>query len=162
MREWTPVFADSTCAEAAIAQLAETVSFFGHVLAAYVVMPTHLHALMGLTNLQQLSQVMQSFKSLTARRLRPLLRSQHMEVFDHNGRFVFWKQRFDDLVIWSEKQFRTKVEYIHNNPVKAGLVERAVDYPYSSARDWLVGIEGRVRIDKTWDWIDEPRIGHRK
>jgi hypothetical protein len=64
-----------------------------------------------------------------------------MEVFDHNGRFVFWKQRFDDLVIWLEKQFRIKVDYIHNNPVKAGLVERAVDYPYSSARDWLTGIE---------------------
>ena len=162
VREWRPVFADQTCAEAALAQLAETVAFFGHALAAYVVMPTHLHALMGLGNLQQLSQVMQSFKSLTARRLRPLLRSQHMEVFDHNGRFVFWKQRFDDLVIWSEKQFRTKVEYIHNNPVKAGLVERAVDYPYSSAQDWLTVTEGRVHIDKTWDWISELRIGHRK
>jgi len=162
VREWTPAFDDPTCAEAALTQLTETVSYFGHALVAYVVMPTHLHVLMGLANLQQLSQVMQSFKSLTARRLRPLLRQEDMEVFDHNGRFVFWKQRFDDLVIWSEKQFRIKVEYIHNNPVKAGLVERAVDYPYSSARDWLVGIEERVRIDKTWDWIGEPRIGHRK
>lgn len=162
VREWTPVFADSVCAEAALAQLAETVAFFGHTLAAYVVMPTHLHALVGLGNLQQLSQVMQSFKSLTARRLRPLLRPEHIEVFNHNGRFVFWKQRFDDLVIWSEKQFRTKVEYIHNNPVKAGLVDRSVDYPYSSARDWLAGIEGQVHIEKTWNWIGEPRIGHRK
>ncbi len=162
VREWTPVFADTACAEAALDQHAETVSFFGYALAAYVVMPTHLHALVGLTNLQHLSQVMQSFKSLTARRLRALLCPEHIEVFDHNGRFVFWKQRFDDLVIWTEKQFRTKVEYIHNNPVKAGLVERPVDYPYSSAQDWLTVTEGRVHIDKTWDWIGEPRIGHRK
>ncbi|MEW5995694.1 MAG: transposase [Candidatus Zixiibacteriota bacterium] len=162
VREWTPVFADPTCAETVLAQLVETVTFFDLALAAYVVMPTHLHAVMGLANLQQLSRIMQSFKSLAARRLRPLLRPEDMEVFDHNGRFVFWKQRFDDLVIWSEKQFRTKVEYIHNNPVRAGLVRRSVDYPYSSARDWLVGIEGRVRIDKTWGWIGEPGIGHRK
>jgi putative transposase len=159
VREWTPVFADHACAEAVLAQLAETVSFFGHALAAYVVMPTHLHALIGLANLQQLSRVMQSFKSLTARRLRPLLRPEYMEVFDRNGEFAFWKQRFDDLVIWSEKQFRIKIEYVHHNPVKAGLAERAIDYPYSSARDWLTGTEGLVPIDKKWDWVVEPRFG---
>jgi putative transposase len=149
VRDWKPVFEDPDCAEVALTQLAETVSFFGHALAAYVLMPTHLHALLGLANLQQLSQIMQSFKSLSARRLRPLLRPEYMEMFDHTGRFTFWKQRFDDLVIWSEKQFRIKVEYIHNNPVKAGLAKQAIDYPYSSARDWLTGVDGKVHIDKT-------------
>jgi len=175
VREWTPVFADPTCAKAALAQLAETVSYFGHALTAYVVMPTHLHALVGLANLQQLSRVMQSFvgqdscspdnlnsQEHKATDLLFLLRPEDMEVFYYNGRFVFWKQRFDDLVIWSEKQFRIKVEYIHNNPVKAGLVERSVDYTYSSARDWLAGIKGRVNIDKTWDWIGGSGIVHRE
>jgi putative transposase len=158
VREWTPVFSDPTCAEAVLSQLADTVTFFGHTLTAYVVMPTHLHTLVGLTDLQQLSQVMQSFKSLSARRLRPLVCQEHRKVFDHNGRFLFWKQRFDDLVIWSEKQFRIKVEYIHNNPVRAGLVERAIDYPYSSARDWLSGTEGRVHIDKKRNWFGKRKI----
>jgi hypothetical protein len=42
---------------------------------------------------------------------------------------------FDDLVMSSKKQFRIKLEYIHNNPAKAGLITAAVGYPYSSSRN---------------------------
>jgi len=68
---------------------------------------------------------------------------------------LFWKPRFDDLIIWSEKQFRIKVNYIHNNPVKAGLVERPIDYAFSSATDWLLDKPGLVPVDKEWTWSDE-------
>jgi hypothetical protein len=43
------------------------------------------------------------------------------------------------LSIFSEQKFMEKVNYIHQNPVKAGLVERAVDYRWSSApnMEWV-------------------------
>jgi len=62
---------------------------------------------------------------------------------------------FDDLVISSEKQFRIKLEYIYNNPVKAGLVTTAVDYPYSIARNWVGERKGLVEIDKDFGWLKE-------
>lgn len=62
---------------------------------------------------------------------------------------------FDDLVISSEKQFRIKLEYIHNNPVKAGLVTTAVDYPYSSAGNRVGEGKGLVEIDKDFGWLKE-------
>jgi len=62
---------------------------------------------------------------------------------------------FDDLVISSEKQFRIKLEYIHNNPVKAGLVTTAVDYSYSSARNWVGEGKGLVEIDNDFCWLKE-------
>jgi hypothetical protein len=40
------------------------------------------------------------------------------------------------LPIFSERMFMEKVNYIHQNPVRAGLVERATDYRWSSARIW--------------------------
>jgi hypothetical protein len=41
--------------------------------------------------------------------------------------------------------FSSKVNYIHNNPVKEGLVDNAVDYVYSSARDYA-GKKGLVNL----------------
>ena len=69
------------------------------------------------------------------------------------GRYSLWQRGFDDLVISSDKQFRIKLEYIHNNPVKAGLVTAAVDYPYSSASDWLGEGHGLVEIDRNFSWL---------
>ena len=49
-----------------------------------------------------------------------------------NGRkkqvFKLWMDRFDDVVIYSDKVLRTKISYIHDNPVRAGLVKEAADW----------------------------------
>jgi len=69
-----------------------------------------------------------------------------------NGKFRLWKPRFDDLVVVSEDQFRTKLAYIHDNPVRGGLAGKAEDWPYSSAADWLGDSKGLLEIDKTFGW----------
>ena len=61
----------------------------------------------------------------------------------HRG--VFWQERFDDLVIKSDKQFRIKLKYIHYNPVKDNLVKDPSDWPYSSFLDWK-NLDGKRRI----------------
>ena len=43
-----------------------------------------------------------------------------------------------------------KLNYIHNNPVCAGLVSKAVDYPYSSCRNYELNDETLIEIDKDW------------
>ncbi len=53
-------------------------------------------------------------------------------------KFKIWEDRFDDLYLNQEKTFWVKFNYIHNNPVKAGLVKRPEDYPYSSARNYFL------------------------
>jgi putative transposase len=58
--------------------------------------------------------------------------------------------RFDDVIIYGRKQFRVKLNYIHGNPVKAGLVANAIDYKYSSAKDWLTDQKGPIDIDKNY------------
>ena len=51
----------------------------------------------------------------------------------------FWMKRFDDEVIRNPEMMRTKLEYLHSNPVKALLVEKPEDYKYSSARNYILG-----------------------
>lgn len=93
---------------------------------AYVLMSNHFHLLIGISGGSQLSVFMHDVKSLIWRKLYPHERG-------------IWQERFDDLAIISEKQFRIKLAYIHNNPVKAGLCRQTDDYEFSSARVWLTG-----------------------
>ena len=117
-------------------------------------MPSHLHALLGFREITELSRFMQTFKSLSAHRLQPHLPRDLLKSFQQEGGFHFWKPRFDDVVIWSERQFKIKVDYIHNNPVKAGLVGQATEYFVSSAGDWILGKPGLISIDKNWSWVE--------
>lgn len=47
-----------------------------------------------------------------------------------------WQHHPDSLEIFGEDTFRQKVEYIHQNPVRAGLVNDSLEYRFSSARLW--------------------------
>ncbi len=115
-------------------------------------MPSHLHALVGFQEIRTLSQFMRSFKSLSSKDVKGHPSSEIVDRLSRNGGFALWQPRFDDLLIYSEEQFKIKVEYIHTNPVRAGLVAEPVDYLYSSARDWLLGDQGLVLIDKSFTW----------
>jgi hypothetical protein len=45
---------------------------------------------------------------------------------------------------------RTKLEYIHNNPVKVGLVTNPEDYKYSSARNYVLDDHSVIEVDTDW------------
>lgn len=96
-------------------------------LLAWVVMPNHVHVLIETFVGYLLDKVVHSWKSYTANEANNLL--------GRNGRF--WYREYFDRYIRDERHYGNVVRYIHHNPVKAGLVEEAVDWPYSSARLWM-------------------------
>ncbi len=128
-------------------------SFFGVALVGYVIMPSHVHAILGFPDVAELSQVMQAFKSIAARKIKSLDLGDFRKHLTRNGRFQLWQRRFDDLVIASEKQFRIKLEYIHTNPVRGDLVDEPDDFEYSSARDWCGQGSGIISVDRDYDFI---------
>jgi putative transposase len=146
--EWKPVLTPKSVAEIIISALLKTQSLFAVTIIAYVLMPSHVHLLFGFQNIEYLSRCIQSFKSITSRQTKEMMLPE-LAMNDYK----LWKPRFDDLIIQSEKQLRIKMEYIHNNPVKAGLVRRAEDWLYSSAVDWLTTRKGLIDIDKEYHWL---------
>lgn len=52
------------------------------------------------------------------------------------SQWQLWQHENHPLLILSEVMFYDKVEYIHNNPVKSGIVEIPESYLYSSAQDF--------------------------
>jgi putative transposase len=104
--------------------LFDTVKDKGMTLHAYVIMPTHIHLISGSPKGGPgLSVFMHSLKG----RIREVLQ----------GKGKFWQDRFDDLAIVSENQFRIKLNYVHQNPVRAGLVDLPEDWPFSCYLDWI-------------------------
>jgi len=50
--------------------------------------------------------------------------------------------------LWTAKELHEKIAYIHNNPVRRGLIQRPEDWPWSSCRAWQTGIDEPLRIDR--------------
>ena len=63
--------------------------------------------------------------------------------------YRFWQDGGGyDRNIRDQDELTRFVEYVHNNPVRRGLVARPEEWYWSSARDWLTEQEGPVQIDK--------------
>jgi REP element-mobilizing transposase RayT len=104
-------------------------------LHAYVIMPDHLHLLLTPDRVD-LSGCMRNLKSFIAKALH--------ERGVRAG--AVWQSRFHDRGIRGEYQFESAAEYIHMNPVKAGLAGVPSDFRYSSAglywgRGGLLGVD---------------------
>jgi REP element-mobilizing transposase RayT len=93
-------------------------------LQAWVVMPNHVHALLTPAAGWELGEILHSWKSYTANECNKLL-----------GRSGdFWQTETFDRYVRNEKHYYNAIAYIENNPVKAGLVRKPEDWPWSSAR----------------------------
>ena len=116
-------------------QLDET----GAKLLAYVFMPTHLHLIL-LINGGLLSEFVRDFKKYTSQKA----------LADFCASRRAWQSRYDRQALWSENVLLTKVEYIHNNPVKAGLVQESTAWYWSSAAAYAEKRNGPLAVWKEW------------
>jgi|ERR1051326_2154721 REP element-mobilizing transposase RayT len=138
-----PVFQTDTLKLITCTALDEARNSGGFSIYAYVIMPDHLHAITdsALTP----SKILQYIKGIVSRRL-----IDHLKKHGHNAslrklqrqsgarghKYSMWEHHSNALHIFSETMFMQKINYIHQNPVRAELVERAEDYHWSSVRRW--------------------------
>lgn len=115
---------------------------------AFVIMPTHLHLIVSDAdfNSQRLRQTLTDMRKYTGRQLadycdqkmpavfRQILRSARREDRARH----FWQQSRHPEAIWSYTFWRTKVDYVHDNPRRKGLVRDATHWRFSSAAYWLL------------------------
>ncbi|SYZ73789.1 conserved hypothetical protein [Candidatus Zixiibacteriota bacterium] len=109
-------------------------------LAAYVLMPSHLHLLLFIDG-SCLADFMRDFKKFTAHRVMNNISDRISNL---------WMPRYDRVAIGGERVFRIKLDYIHNNPVKSGLVQNPEDWPWSSAGAYIKGIDIFKLVWKEW------------
>ena len=61
-----------------------------------------------------------------------------------------WQDSYWDVNIYSERFLRQKLDYLHWNPVRAGLVARPEEYAYSSFRNYMYDEDRLIEIDGEW------------
>ncbi len=115
----------------------------GFLLFAYVIMLDHMHLLTD--SPKSSADVLRYIKGISGRRVIDYLKEKNYESslaqlrhqeWKRKHSHSLWQQEKNVFSVFSEAVFMQKVNYIHQNPVRAGLVERAVDYRWSSARIW--------------------------
>jgi REP element-mobilizing transposase RayT len=114
-------------------------------------MPTHLHAILWPEIGISLSDVTRDFKCFTSREISKEANHQSATEFIDTFKkarienraqkvstYQVWQEGSHPEAIFTEKFARQKMDYIHLNPVRAGLVNVATEWPYSSAKAYFL------------------------
>jgi len=110
----------------------------GLCIAAYVIMPEHVHLLTNEPAKGTVASFLQIFKQLTSHELKSASKKQ------------FWQRRYYDFNVHSSEKRTEKIQYIHHNPVTRGLVSKPEDYLWSSFNHYATGEPGPIEIESEW------------
>ena len=123
----------------------------GLILHAWVFMSSHVHMICSANDGFSLSDIVRDFKKYTSKKLIEAIQTNPYEsrkawmlwLFKSNGennsnnsRYQFWQQDNHPIELSSNEMLNQRLDYLHMNPVKAGIVDDAAHYVYSSARDY--------------------------
>lgn len=125
----------------------------------FVIMTNHVHFLMS-TSGKPLNKILKSFKQFTAMQLLEAISTNiHesrkgwiMNIFKLCGQngdrnHQFWQHKSHPVAMWTPKRVKAVLDYIHENPVKTGLVDLAAEFPHSSARVYHDGRKVEVEVE---------------
>lgn len=125
----------------------------GLAVYAWCLMSNHVHLVVSAVNFDT-SDILRDFKKFTSKQIIEAIKNNPKEsrkewmlqifanagsINSRNTNYQFWRQDNHPEELFSEKFTNQKLNYIHNNPVVAGIVDKAEEYLYSSAKDYYTG-----------------------
>lgn len=156
--DWEYVFTSDEYFQIIIDTLKYCITNKGLHLHGYVIMPNHTHFIVSGDEGKNLSNIMRDFGTHTSHEITTLLkmngRTRLLDVFrdaakfDNRGNeFKVWLEGFHPIAIESEEFFRQKLNYLHDNPVRKGFVEKPEHWKYSSARNYIVDDQSVIKVE---------------
>ncbi len=134
--------------------LAESVNYCraekGMELYCYCFMPSHIHFIFRFSDGKPM-ELLKDFKKHTSKKVIEAIENNSQEsrkewllwMFERAGKkkdnvskYQFWQHHNKPIELWSEKVIKQKIAYIHNNPLESGFVTNAINWKYSSARNY--------------------------
>ena len=160
--EWVDVFSRAIYADVVVDSLNFCSRNKGLAVHSWVLMPNHFHAIFSAKDGFELSPIIRDFKRHTAKRiLNEILidnaesrKSWMLWLFksagtsnSRNEEFQFWQQDNHPVSLSNSVMIHQRLKYIHENPVRSGLVWENWHYRYSSAIDYENDQKGLVDIE---------------
>ncbi|MCC8426207.1 transposase [Mucilaginibacter sp. UR6-11] len=145
--DWIDVFTRRIYSEFIVENLTWCQQNKGLNIYAYVIMTNHIHMVANVTN-GSLGDVLGHFKTYTSKELFKMIKSNEQEsrrdwmlyAFERAGKYnplnvnhQFWQNGNYPVLLYSLPVINQKIDYIHDNPVRAGFVGSAHEFWYSSA-----------------------------
>jgi len=157
--EWVDIFTRQKYRDIIIENLGYCQKNKGLEIFAWVIMSNHIHLLIK-SEKEELSNILRDFKSYTSKKIINEIDSSSesrkdwmLKIFKdaafmhkRNSDYQFWTHENHAEYIFSNKFIEQKLDYIHNNPVRSGIVEKPKEYRYSSAKDYA-GEKGLLEIE---------------
>ncbi len=121
----------------------------GLELYSFVIMSNHVHIIVR-SSTENLSQTIGDIKKFTSKKILQSIKEESesrrnwlLFMFERaakkhkrNKKYQVWTHENHSIFLYSEKFIKERLMYIHNNPVKSGIVEKPEAYLYSSARNY--------------------------
>ena len=156
--KWIDVFTRKVYCDIVIDSLRFCQQNKGLEIYAFVIMSNHLHLLMR-SEIGKLSDTIKEFKSFTAKKILEAVNTEAesrkewmLNLFEfsakqhkRNEKYQVWTHENHAEIVYGNQFMDSKISYIHENPVRAGIVEKLEDYLYSSARNYA-GLDGVLEI----------------
>ncbi|MEP7197569.1 MAG: transposase [Saprospiraceae bacterium] len=133
----------------------------GLILHAWCLMTNHVHLIFSSVDPGKHSNILRDLKKYTANSILEAIKLNPkesrkewiLEIFgkagirnSNNTKFQFWRQDNHPMEIYSPMIISQKINYVHNNPLKDGVVSEPEHYLYSSACDYA-GIKGLIEVE---------------
>jgi len=160
------VFKSDHACRILVCTLQEVRERFPYKLVGYVLMPDHVHAIVNNAS-GTISDWLRRVRGNSARETLAWLREdRHLQSLKklaltppqkRNHTHAVWQKDPSVIDLWSPKFIRQKLNYLHLNPVRAGLCDHPADWKWSSYRAYLPHKPGDVPIEIDWQgfWKDE-------
>lgn len=159
---WIDVFTKSKYRKIVIESLKHCQKEKGLSIHAWCIMSNHLHLVVGRKKDIKIEDIIRDFKKYTSVRICRSIeanenerrRSWMLDLFSKAAsesgkhvKYVFWQNQYHPIELDTNELMDQKLEYVHNNPVKAEIVDKAEEYLFSSARDYYKNEKGPIEID---------------
>ena len=131
------------------------------LLDAWVIMPNHLHLILS-SKSTKIEDIVRDFKKYTSRKIIMQIQANDKEsrrewmlnIFsfagknnNNNKNYQFWKQDYHPIELNTAEKLRQRIDYLHDNPVRACIVWEPWYYKYSSAIDYQTNEPGLMKIE---------------
>ena len=156
--DWIDVFTRQSHRDCVIDCLNYCVAKKGMIVYGYVIMSNHIHMIVQ-SEEGKLSDLIRDFKKFTAKTILDKIQSEPesrrawmlerfqkaTESHSRNKNYQFWQYGNHAEEIYTEEFMWSKLDYIHMNPIRSGIVNKIEDYIYSSASNYVAG-KGLVNV----------------
>jgi len=153
VHQWADVFTRREYVDILLDSLRFCQSHKGLEIYAWVVMTNHIHLIVGSKG-NKLSDIIRDFKKFTASKIVRAINDNPREsrkrwllwLFKKNEGIWFWEEGYHAEEIFGKKFYDSKLDYIHLNPVRAGIVEKEEEYLLSSCGDHFGTRKGLLQL----------------